>query len=40
MDPKQVTMIVRASMKDIDAEYERLCRKPWYLRLWRWLKEN
>lgn len=39
MDPKQVTQIVRASMKDIDAEYERLCT-PWYRRLWDWLKKN
>jgi hypothetical protein len=39
MHPKQVTEIVRAAMKDIDAEYERLC-SSWWLRLRRWMKRN
>jgi len=39
MDPRQVTQIVRESMKDIDAEYERLCTSHW-TRFWRWVRRN
>jgi hypothetical protein len=39
MDPKKVTEIVQHAMKDIDAEYERLC-SSWWLRLRRWFRKN
>lgn len=39
MDPREVSKIVRRSMKDIDREYELLCTS-WWNRIWLWVKRN